>query len=107
VSPELALVDPVLAARARADLLEPPAGYLLRDAATETDEERSAALRRIVEHAEEDEPSPSPRSFGAPKIAAALALWGVAALLRRRPGALRLVGLAAQAGVSPASLMLG
>ena len=84
LSPELALVDPRLAAGARRDLPdtgEAPAGRQdLRAAA----DEHAAALRRISRVSELDEldrfPESSPR-LRVPRFAVAIAAWGTALFL--------------------------
>jgi hypothetical protein len=81
LSPELVLVDPRLATRARAQLCK-PADTLARltpDRVSVTDDARAAALRRITQFSELDELPRRRRSYRVPKLTAAIATW-VAAL---------------------------
>jgi hypothetical protein len=83
VSPELALVDPHLAMDARAQLPDPgdTLARLEPNLVASVAEERAAALRRIIELSEPEELSARRRSYRVPKLAAAIATWGMAAIL--------------------------
>ena len=96
VSPELALVDPSLAARARATLPEPsdmlsgddqgadPAreqtGFILAHHVSVLEGETAAALRRITELSEGEPPEPG-RRYRVAKFAGAVATWSAFAIL--------------------------
>lgn len=85
LSPELALVDPRLAANARAQL--PPAdggdmvAFLEHDPSASTEDARAAALRRISRVAELEEfPDELPR-LRVPKVGMAITTWSTAVTL--------------------------
>ncbi len=96
VSPELALVDPSLAACARATLPEPSdllpgdelgadpdgakSGFLLAQHVSLLEGERAAALRRITELSELEPPEPG-RRYRVAKFAGAVATWSAFAIL--------------------------
>ena len=82
LSPELVLIDPSLAAQARASLSDPDdvLGRFGARPAASVGDETAAARRRLIELSVV-EPPERRRSFRAPKLAGALATWTLVAML--------------------------
>ncbi len=80
-SPELVLVDPLLALEARAQLADPDDTLARLHPDPALGIERTAALRRLVELSDSEEFAERPRRYRASKFAAAVANWSVALAL--------------------------
>lgn len=92
LSPELVLVDPDVAAYARALLADRDESPTSSDEATpfpeataelllrRMDEEAAAALQRIIDLSDVEPPAP-PRRFRVPKLVGAFATWAVVGIL--------------------------